>query len=363
MARFGSKQIRVVDFFCGCGGTCAGLQKAGMKVLLGIDVDADAEKTFRANFPKSEFLRRDITKVVFNDLYDFLPKAENRGVAFPLLFSACAPCQPFSKQNQHLDENDRRRSLLSQFHRFVEHFLPEYIFVENVPGLQNISPKSGVFGKFLSFLAKNQYNYEVAVIAAEDYGIPQCRRRLIVLASRLGNIPFPVPTHGPHSKNIAFSTVGDWIKDIPPLKAGQTDKSDHNHRAAALSPLNFERIKATPIGGSRKDWPKHLILDCHKAHSGHSDVYGRLHWDKPAPALTTRCISLSNGRFGHPKQHRAISVREAACLQTFDRQFVFHGNLNSMAKQIGNAVPVLLAEKFGREIIRHFNAYMKEQVR
>src|SRR5690606_16640026 len=134
-------------------------------------------------------------------------------------------------------------------------------------------------------------------------------------------INFPVPTHGEGRINPRYTTVADKIKHLPPLKAGDICSQDSNHRAAKLTDINLLRIIATPEGGDRRHWPSHLQLDCHKDFGGHTDVYGRMRWNAPAAALTTRCISYSNGRFGHPEQNRAISIREAACLQTFPEDF------------------------------------------
>ena len=179
------------------------------------------------------------------------------------------------------------------------------------------------------------------------------RRRLLLIASRLGTISLPSPTHG-DATGIPHSTVRKWIRNFPPIKAGDTHPEIRGHSAYRLSRLNLERIRATPEGGDRRDWPKRLWPKCHIGDfNGHTDVYGRLSWDKPAPALTTRCISYSNGRFGHPDQDRALSAREAARLQTFPTSFDFAGSLTSQAKQIGNAVPVVLAEAFGLYLVDH----------
>ena len=184
--------------------------------------------------------------------------------------------------------------------------------------------------------------------------MPQRRGRLIVLASRLGVPGFPEPTHG--IGRLPYSTVRDWIADLPPIAAGETHPTVKNHQAAALSELNMKRIRATPEGGDRLDWPAELWLECHSGgYDGHTDVYGRMMWESPATGLTTRCISYSNGRFGHPKQDRAISAREAASLQTFPEDFEFMGSLTSQARQIGNAVPILLAESVGRHLLAHLN--------
>ena len=341
-------KIRVVDFFCSCGGTSAGLEASGMKILAGIDCDAEAGKTFKLNFPKAEFINKDITKLYAPALKHLIPK--NR--QFRLLFSACAPCQPFTKQNTLKKNEDKRHSLLNNLHRFIRRYKPEYIFLENVPGLQKVSEDKAPFTSFLKLLDRLSYQTEKRIIKSQDYGVPQYRQRLVLLASRLGKIDFPKATHGPNAKH-DHPTVWEWISDLPRIKAGNEHATIKNHRAAYLSELNLKRIKAIPIGGSRADWPKKLQLKCHKDYNGHTDVYGRMLKNKPASALTTRCISLSNGRYGHPTQSRAISVREAARLQTFPDDFEFIGSLNSMARQIGNAVPVLLAVKFGKRFKKH----------
>ena len=347
------KSVQVIDFFSGCGGTSAGLRQAGMEILVGIDMDADAAATFQANFPESHFICRDIRQVLTWELEPHLPRQRRQ----PLLFSACAPCQPFSKQNREKTQSDTRASLLDELHRFVRRFRPEYIFLENVPGIQHINSSGGPIGRFLELL--HQLGYEVAcgVVDFLHYGVPQTRRRLVMTASLIGPFTLPAPTHGVGRDSAPHSTVWEWIGDLPPLPAGGKSDEVPNHHAAVLSPLNLKRIASTPEGGDRRDWPKELILPCHKGHKGHTDVYGRLSRYRPASTLTTRCISLSNGRFGHPIQDRALSVREAACLQTFPRDFLFKGNLASMATQIGNAVPVLLAHQFGESINDHFGSF------
>ena len=343
------------DFFSGCGGTSRGMQDAGMSIRFGLDVDPDAKETHEANFPQAKFICRDIRFVSTDDVAPLVKRRYGR----PRLFGACAPCQPFSKQNRTKRDNDGRGDLLTEFHRFIVTHLPEYVFVENVPGLQTFQKHSGPFAEFVRLLVKLNYSFNHQVVMAYHYGVPQRRRRLVLLGSRLGPIDFPRPTHGPGTNHPDLPTVWDSISKLPPIEAGETHAEIPNHRAARLSPVNLLRIAATPIGGDRKSWPEELELPCHQTHSGHTDVYGRMVKDQPSAALTTRCISLSNGRFGHPTQNRAISVREAACIQTFPMDFVFHGNLNSMARQVGNAVPIAMARVFGDQIIRHFKSYKK----
>ena len=337
--------ISVLDFFCGCGGTSLGFRQAGMRIATGLDMDVSAGATFKANFPEAQFIERDIRDMRTESLRRFLPPR-------PWRFSGCAPCQPFSRQNKKRMKRDVRRTLLDHFARFVEAYSPDFVFVENVPGVQNVSA-GGPLGRFRKLLKTNGYEYAVGVLPALWFGVPQQRSRLVLVASRDGRVALPEPTHGPGK--LPYSTVREWIGDLPPLRAGETDPKDPAHRASTLSEQNMRRILATPEGKGREAWPRELLLKCHREHGGHTDVYGRLSWDKPAAGLTTRCISLSNGRFGHPAQSRALSAREAACLQTFPRNFQFIGTLTSMASQVGNAVPPLMAQRVGES----FNAAVR----
>jgi DNA (cytosine-5)-methyltransferase 1 len=341
-------KIRVFDFFSGCGGTSSGFEQSGMEIAFGLDIDHDSGLTFRENFPAATFLEADIRNL---DTSVLAPLVEKR--TEPVLFCGCAPCQPFSKQNKDKKRNDPRISLLLEFGRFISYWKPDYVFVENVPGLQRVGNGIGPFQKFSDLLSELGYSYVYDVVPALWFGVPQKRERLVLLASRHGKIDLPEATHGPGRKFPGYSTVKDWIGGLPNLLAGATSTNDPDHQASSLSSLNLKRISLTPEGGGRESWPRHLWLKCHKNHSGHSDVYGRLRWNAPASGLTTRCISYSNGRFGHPEQDRALSAREAACLQTFPRCYRFIGSLESRARQIGNAVPPLMALRIGERIQGH----------
>lgn len=356
------KNIAVFDFFCGCGGTSWGLQNAGLDIAFSLDIDPDAKNTFVRNFPETIFCDKSITKLTASDLQPTIDKHKNSYK----LFCGCAPCQPFTKQNTESPKHDTRKNLLSEFGIIIEKFKPDFVFVENVPGLQKVPKhKSGPFPAFKNLLEQMNYHITYGVVAAQDYGAPQLRRRFVLLASKHGEINIPVPTHGKYRNN-PYKTVRDAIQGLPTIAAGETYKNPIvlNHRAAKLSELNMTRIKASDLdGGGRNNWPKDLWPECYtrtnengKTYSGHTDCYGRLWWDKPATGLTTRCISYSNGRFGHPEQDRAISVREAARLQGFDDDFEFTGNLASMARQIGNAVPVDLSFAMGIQFLKHIKA-------
>jgi len=287
------------------------------------------------------FAESDIRSLQPESLAPLISTCEGR-----VLFSGCAPCQPFSKQNRNLIRNDPRLNLLAEFGRFVAHWMPDFVFVENVPGMQRDCMKSETFLNFTQLLSDLGYQYDAKIVQAQWFGVPQTRTRLVLLASKHGAIKIPAPVCGPGLN--PYSTVREWIYDFPCLSAGDTHPLDRDHATMKLSPLNIERISHTPEGRGRECWPEELLLDCHKGYKGHSDVYGRLAWDRPAVGLTTKCISYSNGRFGHPEQHRALSLREAASLQTFPRDFKFSGSLMSKARQVGNAVPPLMAQALGQ---------------
>ncbi|MCK9706193.1 DNA cytosine methyltransferase [Pseudomonas syringae] len=333
--------INVFDFFSGCGGTSSGFRSAGMNIKLGLDIDPDAANTYKFNFPEAVFLQSDIRHLAPSELNEIISGSKGR-----ILFSGCAPCQPFSKQNRHQTDDDPRRNLLGEFGRFVEHWLPDYVFVENVPGMQKNCLKSETFVAFTSLLRNLGYFFDAKVVQALWFGVPQTRSRLVLVASRHGEITIPEPTHGTGLN--PYSTVRDWISDLPALDAGQTDCTDPDHSAMNLSEINLRRISLTLEGGGRESWPEELLLNCHKNYTGHSDVYGRLAWGKPASGLTTKCLSYSNGRFGHPSQMRGLSLREAASLQTFPRSYRFFGSLQSRARQVGNAVPPLMAQNISK---------------
>lgn len=339
--------IKAVDFFCGAGGLTRGLLDSGIDVILGIDSDEGCRKTFDTNNAPATFKQADVRELSVDEIAQ-----EVRGIPEnELMFAACAPCQPFSKQRTVV-KNKRQSTLLGYFSGFVEAFQPEYIFVENVPGIAKVRGNS-TYRRFLAMLTRHGYFYDAADVDAKNYGVPQTRRRHILLARKSSPMRIPELTHGP--TGAPYVTVRMTISHFPPIGAGETHWRVPNHRASVLSELNLRRIQSTaPDGGDRRDWPDELVLDCHKGdYHGHTDVYGRMWWDRPAPALTCKCHSLSNGRYGHPEQDRAISLREAAALQTYRDDYVFYGKSKGhVGNQIGNSVPVRLAHIIGREFLR-----------
>lgn len=336
-----------LDFFCGAGGLTKGLVNAGIPVVGGIDADEECRDTYERNNEGSQFLHADIRELRVEDISELIRDVHPD----ELLLAACAPCQPFAQLNR-TDDRDDTATLLGQFSRFVQALRPRYVVVENVPGLARVRGSS-THRRFRKMLQRLEYGYWEGVLDAKKYGVPQTRRRFIIIATRDMEPTPPPRTHG--RGLLPYETVENSIRAYPPLEAGEVHPTVPNHRAARLSPLNLERMRHTPHdGGDRRSWPDHLWLNCHKNdYEGHSDVYGRMYWQRPSPTLTCKCHSLTNGRYGHPEQDRAISLREAARLQTFDDSYVFHAEVQGrLAAQIGNAVPVKFAEAVGKQL-RH----------
>ncbi|MCK4436812.1 DNA cytosine methyltransferase [bacterium] len=339
-----------IDLFCGAGGLTRGLLDAGIEVKMGIDFDDSFRRSYEHNNKPAIFYRADVRTLNGNDLernLDIKPTEL-------FLMAACAPCQPFSRHiNNH--RYDRRKSLLLEVGRILTEFQrkPDFLLLENVPRIYKID-NGRILKKFLRLMANLGYNYKADVIDAKHYGVPQTRRRFIMLAVRkelyAGKVVFPDRIYG--KGLLPYKTVRNAIAHLPRLRAGQRHKSVPNHECANMRDINRKRLSHVPKnGGSRTAWPKELILNCHVDHTGHKDVYGRMKWDAPSPTLTCRCTSISNGRFGHPIQLRAISLREAAFLQTFPEDYEFFGMFGNMAMQIGNAVPVRLAKILGEYLV------------
>lgn len=339
------RAIEAIDLFCGAGGLSHGLKAQGIRIKAGIDIDPACTYPFKANHRGAKFILQDVKSLNGSDL-DKLWSAN----AYRLL-AGCAPCQPFSSYaNTKAAADTTKWGLLFEFERLVRESEPELITMENVPGLANERP----FQTFLGTLRELDYRVAFGVLNAADYGAPQVRRRLVLIASRLGPVNLPNPTHTDPKKR---RTVRQAIGNLPALKDGEACADDTLHLAAALSPLNRKRIRASKPGGTWRDWPKHLVAECHRKESGrHSaGVYGRMEWDRPAPTMTTLCNGYGNGRFGHPEQHRAISLREAAIFQSFPPRYKFvkPGEpvfAKALARLIGNAVPPKLGEAVARAL-------------
>lgn len=335
----------VVDLFCGAGGLSYGLQKAGVNVVAGIDIDPVCRHPFEANVA-APFHGRDIAEVSAEFVASLYPESGARVLA------GCAPCQPFSSYTRGGGAGGGQWGLLDKFGALVAELKPEVVTMENVPRLTGRS----VFERFLSDLGEAGYRCTYRVVRCAGYGVPQTRSRLVLLASQLGRIDLAAPTH----PDGGWVTVWDAIGHLESIPAGGVDSSDALHRASGLSRKNLRRIREAKAGGTWRDWDETLRAPCHTRPSGRTypGVYGRMEWDRPAPTITTQFHGFGNGRFGHPDQDRAISLREGALLQTFpaDYSFVPEGSIakiGPVARLIGNAVPVKLGEAIGRSIVDH----------
>ena len=341
--------VSAVDLFCGAGGLTHGLLQAGICVEAGVDIDEQARHAYAVNNPGVDFLLWDVQRKQCGSIEKLFAPGRLR------LLAGCAPCQPFSKLTNGRDKHDDWR-LLDSFRRFVAGIRPELVTMENVPELADRG--SEVFGRFVAMLEKLEYHVDWRVVNCREYGVPQARRRLVLLASRLGEISMP---EGRYRYPSQWRTVRKTIGSLPPLESGQEDPSDSLHVASELSPMNLKRVRATPHdGGTRNAWPDCLVLPCHRKKSGerYFSIYGRMWWDRPAPTMTTLCTGIGNGRFGHPEQDRSITLREAALFQSFPRSYEFWPrneklNRKAVGRMIGNAVPPRLAKAIGCAIVDH----------
>lgn len=343
----GARSIAAVDLFCGAGGLTHGLLAAGVPVAAGTDLDAACQLPFEANHGRSAFYQRDVAKLKAPEVEAWFGGASTR------ILAGCPPCQPFSNYSQRYDTiGTPRWRLLSHFGRLVEALGPDIVVLENVP----LIAKHAVFEGFLGALKRQDYAVWHAVIDCSDYGLPQRRKRLILLASRHGPMSLPAPTKA------APRTVAGALSGMPAIRHGERHKLDALHASARLSEINLKRIKASKPGGTWRDWPPHLRADCHRRSTGknYSGVYGRMRADQPAPTLTTQFYSYGSGRFGHPYQDRALSLREGAVLQGFPLDYVFAAaaapvHFKTLGRLIGNAVPVDIGRLIGEAILVHVN--------
>lgn len=332
------EEIVAVDLFCGVGGLTRGLENVGINVKAGIDVDEGCRYAYEEN-NDAEFIKQDVSETEPEEIEEYFEEDKKS------LLAGCAPCQPFSNLGDKGEEHEKW-DLLESFEELVREIEPDYVAMENVPDLKS----KDIFHDFKEALDELGYNLDWDVVKAKNYGVPQTRRRLVLVAAKEEvSIIDPTADEEP--------TVRKKIEDLPELEAGEKHDEDPLHWVAGLSSKNIRRIKQSEPGGTWEDWDEELILDCHKKESGRSfdDVYGRMEWDKPAPTMTTQFYAYGSGRFGHPEQNRAISVREGAILQTFSEDYKFMDpdeeySKSTLGKWIGNAVPVKLGEAIGKTI-------------
>lgn len=344
-------KINAVDLFCGIGGLTCGIQQSGINVVAGYDIAGECRYAYEEN-NKAEFILKDIKEIDEHEISNLYPSDTDIKVLM-----GCAPCQPFSAYSYRYKDSDNRQqkmNLLDYFGKQVEFVQPDIVSMENVPQLQH----DPVFDNFCDLLERRGYHVSWRVVYAPEYGVPQKRKRLLLLASRLGDIQLIEPTRQEGN----YPTVREAIGHLRAISAGETDAIDRLHKSRKLSDLNLTRIRNSQPGRTWEDWDESLLPDCYRKKSGASykSVYGRLEWDKPSSTMTTQFVGYGNGRFGHPEQDRALSLREGAILQTFPEDYVFFPpnepvSFVKTALQIGNAVPVQLGKIIGDSIQNHID--------
>lgn len=335
-----SRRFEAVDLFCGVGGLTRGLEDAGIRVKAGFDIAGECKFAYESN-TRAPFIEANIRKLKATDVNSLYSRNCIKVLA------GCAPCPTFSSYTQGADKRrDRRWQLLDHMLDVCRGIQPDVVTMENVPQIT----KHFAFERFVDGLLNEGFDLWYSPVACSSYGVPQERHRLVLLASRIGHISLSRSCHKPR-------TVRSAIASLPPLRAGEAHPGDPLHRAAGLSDINLKRIRASKPNGTWHDWPRSLRSACHTQGNGvrYTAVYGRMAWDSPSPTITTQCFNYGSGRFGHPEQDRAISLREAAILQSFPRDYLFSPNndtsLSALGRMIGNAVPVRLAQAIGNSIL------------
>lgn len=346
--KISGKNVTAIDLFCGIGGLSYGLKQVGIKVLAGIDINSTCEYSFQENI-KAQFIDSDIRDISSEKLItQFWNNNDIR------VLVGCAPCQPFSSHSNKIKNarSSQKWGLLDEFIRIIQETNPTIVSMENVTNLSN----KEIFKDFTKALMNQNYFVTYDNIHCHKYGLAQKRKRLVLLASKLGKIKMVEPTHDKSN----YVTVKEVIGNLPKINSGEISKLDPLHRSTKLTEINLRRIRASKPSGTWEDWPIELRLKCHKKDSGktYKSVYGRMSWSEPAPTLTTQFYNFGTGRFGHPEQDRALSLREASLLQSFPSEYKFYNkvediSISKVGIQIGNAVPIILGKVIGKSIVRH----------
>ena len=338
------KKRTAIDLFSGAGGLSQGLKQAGFNVVGAVESVPTYAESYQMNHPKTNLKLSDITKI---DPVAYMDELGLKVGELDLL-AGCPPCQGYSTigTRNRGQQNDPRNELVYEVLRFALAFQPKTIMMENVPALAN-DPRLSSLREQLEQLG---YKIDVKVLRMTHYGVPQARRRMIMLGSRLGDVE--VAKVEIDSENMR--TVRDAISILPPAGTSsdllhvsdESRRSDKVKKLISLVPKN---------GGSRMDLPEEYQLECHKRTTGFRDVYGRMSWDQPSPTITGGCNNPSKGRFLHPEENRVITLREAALLQTFpsDYKFSFKSGKSSIAMMIGNALPPAFIEYHARNLMKH----------
>lgn len=347
----------VVDLFCGAGGLTHGFIKEGFKVVAGVDCDRACKYAYETNNEGAKFVQKDIERISAAEILAFYPPSHVK------ILVGCAPCQPFSPYAKIKGQQNKKWKLLETFANLVKEVRPHIISMENVSDLKTFNGGK-VYNDFVNSLKGNGYHVTAQVVHCAAYGVPQSRDRLVLFASTFG----PIEMIPPILQKDEYISVEAAITHLPSLAAGEICATDPLHRASGLQTINLERIKHSKPGGTWRDWPERLVAACHKKSSGESyeSVYGRMRPDAPAPTITTQCNGYGNGRFGHPTQDRAISMREAAIFQSFPDTYQFlkpdtTWHIGTLARLIGNAVPVKLGQAIAASIKAHLSEVIRDE--
>lgn len=347
-------KIKAVDFFCGGGGMSYGMKSAGIDVLAGIDYEENCKETYEANIGVNKFIQADVFDLTEKDLQKRLKLKKNDD---DLLLIGCSPCQFWSIINTDKKKSEKSKNLLVEFERFVRYFNPGYVVVENVPGVLRKKKESGLEA-FINWLEESNYKVHFEVHNTNDYGVPQNRKRFTLVANRLSTQKiFPQKDTG---EKLCVKDVLGERNGFREIRAGHKDQTEFMHSVPSVTDITLRRLqKISKNGGNRFDFAKdpELQLDCFIGRdNSFVDTFGRLWWNKPSPTITTKFTSVSNGRFVHPEENRALSLREGATLQSFPMEYKFYGKSNaSIARLIGNAVPPEYAKRIGQAIIENYN--------
>ena len=350
------KNLKAVDFFCSGGGMSFGIQQSGIQVLAGIDFDESCKATYEANIKGAEFIHADVFDLSEYELETRLSLKKNDD---DLVLIGCSPCQFWSIINTDKKKSEKSKNLLIEFKRFVQYFNPGYVVVENVPGVLRKKEESGLEG-FIQWLSNNGYKNHFEVHEVSEFGVPQHRKRFTLIANRVSSEE--ISPISPIEKKVTVRDVLGEKNGFARVRHGHKDNSDFLHTVAGLNEKNLKRLSITPKdGGSRLVYAfdSELAPPCHFGKTdSFRDIYGRMWWDRPSPTITTKFFSISNGRFAHPEEDRAISLREGAVLQSFPMNYKFIGTSTAnIARMIGNAVPPKYASAIGEAIIQnHKNA-------
>jgi DNA (cytosine-5)-methyltransferase 1 len=345
-------KLRAVDFFCSGGGMSFGMQSSGIQVLAGIDIDESCRETYTNNIKGAEFIQADVFDLTEAELENKLSIRKNDD---KLILIGCSPCQFWSIIHTDKKKSEKSKNLLNEFKRFVKYFMPGFVVVENVPGVLRKKEESGL-EKFINWLIESNYKVHFDVHEVSDYGVPQHRKRFTLIANRVTNTEvIPLKTE---NKKVTVKDVLGERNGFSKIPQGHKDDTSFLHTVAGLSEKNLKRLSITPKDGGNRlvyAYDKELAPRCHYGKiDSFKDIYGRMWWDKPSPTITTKFFSISNGRFAHPDEDRAISLREGATLQSFPKDYIFCGtSISNIARMIGNAVPPKYAEAIAKSIIEN----------